>query len=71
MAQILDETQPLKEEKTVDEVEISKEINEEISTNYMFTNEFWDHNEIIVDDIFCFTVATEIFSTIMIMNHKV
>ena len=62
VAQALDEAQPLEDEHTLDEAEISKEINEEFSTNYMFTNELWDRNEIIVDDIFCFTVATKILS---------
>ena len=28
----------------------------------MFTNELWDCNEIIVDDIFCFTISTKILS---------
>ena len=62
VAQVQDEAQPLEDEHTLDEAEISKEINEEFSTNYMFTNELWDRNEIIVDDIFCFTVATKILS---------
>ena len=48
VAQALDEAQPLEDEHTLDEAEISKEINEEFSTNYMFTNELWDCNEIIV-----------------------
>ena len=30
--------------------------------NYMFTNELWNRNEIIIDNIFCFTVATKILS---------
>ena len=28
----------------------------------MFTNEIWDCNEITVNDVFCFTIATEILS---------
>ncbi|XP_021820574.1 uncharacterized protein LOC110762278 [Prunus avium] len=34
--------------------------NQEISINYTSTNEVWNRNEIIIDNIFAFLVATEI-----------
>ncbi|KAM1731965.1 hypothetical protein ACFX11_017777 [Malus domestica] len=34
--------------------------SKEISINYTCTNELWDQNEIIIDDMFAFAIATEI-----------
>ncbi|KAM2356294.1 hypothetical protein TB2_010414 [Malus domestica] len=34
--------------------------SKEISINYSCTNELWDRNEIIIDDMFAFAIATEI-----------
>ena len=34
--------------------------SKKISINYACTNELWDRNEIIIDDMFAFAVATEI-----------
>ncbi|KAM2308198.1 hypothetical protein COP1_030342 [Malus domestica] len=49
---VLDET-PVPEETEVHE-------SKEISINYACTNELWDRNEIIIDDMFAFAIATEI-----------
>ncbi|KAM0997725.1 hypothetical protein ACFX2C_007577 [Malus domestica] len=49
---VLDETH-VPEETTVHE-------SKEISINYACTNELWDQNEIIIDDMFAFAGATEI-----------
>ena len=34
--------------------------NQEISTNYACNKKLWDRNEIIIDEIFSFSVANEI-----------
>ncbi|KAM1174892.1 hypothetical protein ACFX19_027954 [Malus domestica] len=49
---VLDETHVLEETEVHD--------NKEISINYACTNELWDQNEIIIDDMFAFAIATEI-----------
>ena len=43
---------------TPEEVQNSK--NEEKSTNYTYTRELWDRKEIVIDNVFSYTVATEI-----------
>ncbi|KAM1181462.1 hypothetical protein ACFX19_000062 [Malus domestica] len=51
-------------ENVLDETYVPEEIevheSKEIFINYACTNELWDQNEIIIDDMFAFTVATEI-----------
>ncbi|KAM1281778.1 hypothetical protein ACFX2H_022210 [Malus domestica] len=51
-------------ENVLDETYVSEETvvhqSKEISINYACTNELWDQNEIIIDDMFAFAVATEI-----------
>ncbi|KAM2585096.1 hypothetical protein TB2_046008 [Malus domestica] len=49
---VIDET-PVPEETEVHE-------SKEISINYACTNELWDQNEIIIDDMFVLAIATEI-----------
>ncbi|KAM1848657.1 hypothetical protein ACFX14_012762 [Malus domestica] len=46
------------EENGPEETEVHE--SKEISINYACTNELWDQNEIIIDDMFAFAVATEI-----------
>ncbi|KAM1658510.1 hypothetical protein ACFXTN_042659 [Malus domestica] len=46
------------EENGPEETEVHE--SKEISINYACTNELWDRNEIIIDDMFAFAVATEI-----------
>ena len=52
------------EENVLDETHVPEETavhkSKEISINYACTNELWDQNEIIIDDMFAFAVATEI-----------
>ncbi|KAM1603471.1 hypothetical protein ACFX13_031052 [Malus domestica] len=51
-------------ENVLDETHVPEETvvhdSKEISINYACTNELWDQNEIIIDDMFAFEVATEI-----------
>ncbi|KAM1714343.1 hypothetical protein ACFX12_024963 [Malus domestica] len=51
-------------ENVLDETHVPEETavheSKEISINYACTNELWDHNEIIINDMFTFAVATEI-----------
>ncbi|KAM1346509.1 hypothetical protein PS2_035510 [Malus domestica] len=52
------------EENVLDETHVPEETalheSKEISINYACTNELWDQNAIIIDDMFAFVVATEI-----------
>ncbi|KAM2222834.1 hypothetical protein ACFXTI_016937 [Malus domestica] len=54
----------LEKENVLDETHVPEETkvheSKEISINYACTNELWDQNEIIIDDMFAFVVATEI-----------
>ena len=34
--------------------------NDEISINYASTEELWDHTKVVINEVFCFAVATEI-----------
>ena len=34
--------------------------NNEISINYAFNRELWDHTKVVINGVFCFAVATEI-----------
>lgn len=45
--------------------------NIEISINYACLSELWNRNEIIIDDIFVFAVATEIITSDDIEPHSV
>ncbi|KAM0987316.1 hypothetical protein ACFXTH_011452 [Malus domestica] len=51
-------------ENVLDESHVPEETevheSKEISINYACTNELWDRNEIIIDDMFAFAIATEI-----------
>ncbi|KAM0990114.1 hypothetical protein ACFX2C_008676 [Malus domestica] len=51
-------------ENVLDKTTVPKETevheSKEISINYACTNELWDRNEIIIDDMFAFAIATEI-----------
>ena len=51
-------------ENVLDETSVPEETevheSKEISINYACTNELWDRNEIIIDDMFAFAVAIEI-----------
>ena len=49
---VIDKTHVLEETKVHE--------SKEISINYAYTNELWDRNKIIIDDMFAFVVATEI-----------
>ncbi|KAM1090301.1 hypothetical protein ACFX19_018157 [Malus domestica] len=62
---IHDSILPEKEnENVLDETHVREETEvherKEISINYACTNELWDRNEIIIDDMFAFAIATEI-----------
>ncbi|KAM2891650.1 hypothetical protein COP2_009915 [Malus domestica] len=52
------------EENVLDDTHVPEETvvheSKEISINYTCTNELWNRNEIIIDDMFAFAVATEI-----------
>lgn len=45
---------------TVTSKELWKHKREEKSTNYIYTREMWDRNEINIDIVFSLTIATEI-----------
>ncbi|KAM1397420.1 hypothetical protein ACFX2I_015002 [Malus domestica] len=51
-------------ENVLDETHVPEETevyeSKEISINYVCTNELWDRNAIIIDDMFAFAIATEI-----------
>ena len=51
-------------ENVLDEIHVPEETevheSKEISINYACANELWDQNEIIINDMFTFLVATEI-----------
>ena len=47
-------------ETTLEEVKIMDPGNNEISINYY--NDLWDWNEIVIDDIFAFSLANEIIN---------
>ncbi|KAM2958370.1 hypothetical protein FF2_025240 [Malus domestica] len=51
-----------KKENVLDETHVPEETevheSKEISINYACTNELWDQNEIIIDDMFAFAIAT-------------
>ena len=34
--------------------------NDEISINYASTGELWDRTKVVINDVFCFAVATKI-----------
>ena len=34
--------------------------NDEISINYASTGELWDHTKVVINEVFCFAVATKI-----------
>ncbi|KAM2471541.1 hypothetical protein ACFX1W_046806 [Malus domestica] len=56
---VLPEKENVLDEKPVpEETEVHE--SKEISINYACTNELWDRNEIIIDDMFAFAIATEI-----------
>lgn len=42
--------------------EVKKSKIEEKFINYTCTKKLWDHNEIIIDSVFLFTIATKIKS---------
>ncbi|KAM2052997.1 hypothetical protein ACFX1T_002692 [Malus domestica] len=62
-------------ENVLDETYVPEETevheSKEISINYACTNELWDQNEIIIDDMFAFVVATEIILSDDIEPHSV
>ncbi|KAM0969643.1 hypothetical protein ACFX2A_018132 [Malus domestica] len=64
-----------KKENVFDETHVPEETvvheSKEISINYACTNELWDRNEILFDDMFAFTVATEIILSDDIEPHSV
>ena len=51
-------------ENVLNETHVPKETkvhkSKDFSINYACTNELWDRNDIIINDMFAFTVATEI-----------
>ena len=61
-------------ENVLDETYVPEETevheSKEISINYACTNELWDWNEIIIDDMFAFAVATEIILSDDIKLHS-
>lgn len=49
-------------ERTLALEKIQKKKRTEKSTNYTYTKKIWHRNEIVVDNVFSFTVATEIIN---------
>ena len=62
-------------ENVLDETHVPKETevheSKEISINYACTNELWDRNEIIIDDMFAFVVANEIILSDDLKPHSI
>ena len=62
-------------ENVIDKTHVPEETDvhesKEISINYACINEFWDQNEIIIDDMFAFAVATEIILSDDIEPHSI
>ncbi|KAI5323252.1 hypothetical protein L3X38_032324 [Prunus dulcis] len=57
--QVLPEKENVLDETSAPEMAAVLE-SQEISINYTSTNELWNRNEMIIDDIFAFLVAAEI-----------
>ena len=53
-----DETQVITHDEISEEVQTSE--NNEISMNYVSTRNFWNRNNVVIDNIFAYNVAIDI-----------